>query len=59
MPHMPQHTPLFIHTCREFGLWHLDEESPGYYAAPGARYLTYDNNVRQVVDQVGALLLFS
>lgn len=56
---MPRHTPLLIHMCREFGLWHLDEESPGYYAAPGARYLTYDNNVRQVVDQVGALLLFS
>ncbi|KAI7836257.1 hypothetical protein COHA_009847 [Chlorella ohadii] len=39
---------------REFGLWYLDQESPDYYAAPGARYLTYDNDVRRVVEQVAA-----
>lgn len=35
--------------CRELGLWFLDGEAPGYYDAPGARYLTYDNDVRQAV----------
>lgn len=33
-------------------MWFLD--GPEYYAPPGAHYLTYDNDVRRVVEQVAA-----
>lgn len=45
------------HRCREFGMWLVDGSE--YYAPPGAKWLTYQNTVRQYVDalskQVGAL----
>ena len=33
-------------------MWFLDGEE--YYDPPGARYLTYDNDVRQFVDSIAA-----
>ncbi len=35
---------------REFGMWFVD--GPDYYAAPQARYLTYINDARLVVEEV-------
>ena len=39
--------PLPARPCREFGLWQMDP--PEYYAG---HFLTYRNNVREVVEQV-------
>ncbi|KAL4434049.1 hypothetical protein ABPG75_000490 [Micractinium tetrahymenae] len=37
---------------RQFGMWLLD--GPEYFSPPGARYLTYQNNVRQYIHNLTA-----